>query len=343
MAYKSLLIALLMVTAVTLLGATGYVLIEDWSFFDGLYMTVITIASVGYGETHELSHNGRIYTIFLILCGTGVMVYGFSALTAFIVEGDLTDVLKGMKMKKTIDRLSGHYLVCGDSSTGKYVIEEMRKTHRPFVVVEKDPAKIAELARQELLYIEGDATSEAVLREAGIERACGLIATLHSDADNLFVALTAKGLNPDLRVIAKAVDEESRGKLMRVGADGVVMPNAIGGMRMVSEMVRPGVVTFLDVMLRDKDRAIRVEEISIQAGSAVAGKTLGETGILAAEGASVVALVRPDQPYRFNPSAELRLETGDTLIIMGMAPVIAELDRQMNAAAFQPADSASDM
>ncbi len=330
MPYKNFLIALASLLTVTLIGAVGYVLIEGWSFFDGLYMTVITIASVGYGETHELSHAGRSFTILLIMCGTGVLLFGVSSMTAFIVEGTLTDILKRMRMKKAIDALRGHTLICGDSDTGKYVIDELRKIHRDFVVIDKDPVKLAELARKEVLYIEGDATAEDVLREAGVERAEGLITTLHTDADNLFVALTARGLNPDLRIISKAVNEESRAKFIRAGVDNVVMPNAIGGLRMVSEMVRPSVVTFLDTMLRDKDQTIRVEEVHLHQNSYAIGEMLGETGVLDIEGASVVALVRPGQKYRFNPSPSIRLEAGDILILMGLSSVIADLDSRLN-------------
>lgn len=330
MPYKNFLIAVFSLVTVILLGATGYVVIEGWPFFDGLYMTVITIASVGFGETHELSHNGRVFTILLIMCGTGVLLFSVSSLTAFIVEGTLTDILKRMRMKKTIDSLRGHTLICGDSDTGKYIIEEMRKIHRDFVVIDKDPAKIAELAKKDVLYVEGDATSEEVLRAAGVEHAQGLITTLHTDADNLFVALTAKGINPELRIISKAINEESREKFIRAGVDNVVMPNMIGGLRMVSEMIRPSVVTFLDTMLRGKDQTIRVEEVHLHENSYAIGEMLGETGILKVEGASVVALVRANQPYRFNPSPSMRLEAGDTLILMGLSSVIADLDSRLN-------------
>ncbi|MFM9913456.1 MAG: potassium channel family protein [Methylophilaceae bacterium] len=332
MPHKNLIIAFSALIGVTLLGAVGYELIEGWSFFDGLYMTVITIASVGYSETHELSHIGRGYTIVLIMVGTLVLLYCASLLTAFIVEGTLTDILKRRKMKKIIDAMSGHYLVCGNSDTGKYIVEELRKIRSNFVVIERDPTHISDLIQHGVAYIEGDATSEEVLREAGIERAHGLITTLHSDADNLFVALTAKSMNQNLRVIAKAVNEESRAKFLRVGADSVVMPNAIGGLRMVSEMIRPSVVTFLDTMLRDKDQTVRLEEVHLPQNSSVVGQLLGDTGILSREGASLVALVRANQPYHFNPPSSLRLEAGDVLILMGLSSVIAELDSRLNTA-----------
>jgi len=314
--HKVAVIALLL-GAVLVLGSAGYMMIEDWSWFDGLYMTVITVASVGYGETHPLSDAGRIFTILLILSGSGVLIYSVSSITALVVEGDLSDVLKRMAMTKTITGLSGHYIVCGDSQTGRYVIEELLKTQKKFVVVEKDHAKVDTLRSRDILCLEGDATTDAVLRAAGVDRAEGLLTALHSDAENLFVVLTAKGLNPALKVVSKALDEESRQKLMKVGANGVVMPDHIGALRMVSEMIRPGVVTFLDLMLRSRDKTIRVEEIALPNGSPLAGQTLAASGILAQADVTVVALGLPDGGYQFNPPHTTVLEAGRIVIVMG--------------------------
>jgi len=328
-AYRKLLIAFGLLAATLLLGTTGYEMLEGWSFFDSLYMTVITIATVGYGETHPLSDRGRIFTMGLILLGSGILVYGVSALTAFIVEGDLTDALKRRKMKQRINALTGHYLICGDSNTGRYIIEELTLTHRPFVVIEKDAEKARRLLDQEIPCIEGDASSESILLEAGILRAAGLITTLHTDADNLFVVLTAHELNRSLRIISKAVEEESRHKLIKAGADSVVMPNAIGGLRMVSELVRPTVVTFLDVMLRDKDQAVRVEEIPIHPASPAVGKSLAAAGALNVPGVSLVALLRTSQPYQFNPDPATILQAGDRLIMLGESSQVQQLGRQL--------------
>lgn len=319
---------LLLLLAVLMSGAVGYQLIEGWSFFDGLYMTVITVASVGYGETHPLSDSGRIFTMALILFGSGILIYSISMLTALIVEGELTDVLKRMKMNKEIARLMEHYIVCGDSQTGRYAIEELLKTKKPFVVIETDKNKIAILTERGIPCIEGDATVDAVLQAAGIERAGGLFSNLPTDAENLFVVLTAKGLNPGLRVVSKAVDEESRQKLIKVGADRVVLPNAIGGLRMVSEMIRPSVVTFLDLMLRSKDKTIRVEEINLVANSPYVGKTLGETGILTMPDVTVVALVvRAGKSYQFNPPPNTPLHEGMVIIVIGVVEVIEQIRR----------------
>lgn len=327
-----LLTALAALIAVAFVGAFGYALIEGWPLFDGLYMTVITIATVGYGETHPLSHQDQAFTILLILLGSGVMLYAVSALTAFIVEGTLGDFFKRLKMEKKIGSLKGHHIICGMSGTSRYAVDEFLKTGMDFVVIELDPHKISELEKRGILYVQGDATSDAALHDAGILRAAGLISALHSDADNLLVALTARELNRDLRIVAKANHEESEHKLRKVGADGVVMPNFIGGLRMASELIRPSVVTFLDTMLRGLDRAVRVEEIPIEQNSTVAGRTLEESGLLGTEGVSVLALVRGKEPYRFNPRPSQRLEPGDCLIVMGFSTLIGKLRNRLNPA-----------
>lgn len=332
--YRNLLAAVFLLATVILLGTAGYTFIEGWSAFDSVYMTIITIATVGYGETHPLSDQGRAFTVLLILCGSGVMVYGISALTAFIVEGDLSDALRRMKMNKRIEALDGHVIICGDSTTGKYAIEEMLKMTRDFVVIDRDPAKIAALRDRQILCVEGDATADGVLKAAGILRANGMITVLHSDSDNLFVVVTAKDLNPALRIISKAVDEESQHKLKKVGADSVVLPDHIGGLRMVSEMIRPQVVTFLDVMLRSQDRTIRVEQVTIRADSAAVGKALADTPASSTEGASLVALLRAgSESYLFNPSANTQLAPGDTLIYVGTVDRIRTVSRELNGAA----------
>ena len=318
---------LLLLLLVLVTGASGYMTIEGWPFLDSLYMTVITISSVGYGETHPLSDHGRIFTMILIFFGSGILLYSISMITAFVVEGELTDILKRMKMKKTIDGMQGHFIICGESQTGRYVVDELLKTRKPFVVIETDKDKLAVLGERGIPYVEGDATTDAVLEAAGIERASGLITTLHTDAENLFVVLTAKGLNPGLRVIAKAVDEESRQKLQKVGADGVVMPNSIGGLRMVSEMVRPNVVSFLDLMLRSKDQTIRVEELSIDPDSSFVGKTLTETGIVYLPDVTVVAL-KQDGGYLINPPRDTVLLGGMVIIVMGVVTAIEQVRAQ---------------
>lgn len=300
------------------LGIIGYILIEGWTFLEACFMTVITLATVGYGETRPLTQAGRIFTIFFIIGGYGVVLYGISSLTAFLVEGELKDILRRRKMEKNISKLTDHYIICGADTTGEFIIEEMQKTNKQFVVIEKDKNIVNNLLEKNILIIEGDATHDEVLIEAGIKNAKGLISVLPNDKDNLFVVLTAKGLNPNLRIVAKAVEEESQNKLRRAGADAIVSPNYIGGLRMVSEMIRPTVVSFLDTMMREKGSTLRVEDVEITPLSNFIGKTLDELKIPQKVNLSVVAIKHPStDTYEFNPKASSKLGEGDFLIVMG--------------------------
>lgn len=328
MIYNRLVGAVIALFIVILSGVSGYMVIEKWNLFDSLYMTVITIASVGFGEVHGLTNNGRIFTIILILCGSATMIYGLSILTAFIVEGELTDVLRRRKMKNAIAKLENHYILCGLSSTGRYIAKELVKTGRKFVVIDSDGQKIREFNDPNIMIIEGDATHEAVLESANIRKAGGLLTALHNDGDNLFVVVTAKGLNPSLKIVAKAINEESEKKLRQVGANYVVMPNFIGGMRMASEMIRPSVVSFLDNMLRSKDATVRVEEIHISPNSALLNKTLKNSGVLDVEGVTVVALSDGSGSYEFNPHRERVLGADDVIIVMGVVEKILTLQQK---------------
>jgi len=328
MLYKRLIGIFLALVSIIVTGMTGYSLIERWSPLESLYMTVITISSVGFMEVHPLTASGRIFTIFLILCGSGVLIYCVSLITAFIVEGELTDVIRRRKMNRRISVLKGHYIVCGADQTGLYVIEELVKTKKDFVVIEKDAAMIKQLMGRDILCIEGDASHDAILQQAGIPSAKGFITSLSTDAENLFVVLTAKRLNPSLRVISKAIEEESEQKIRMVGADGVVTPNFIGGLRMVSEMIRPAVVNFLDIMLRSKDQTIRIDEIGLSGGSPFTGKSIKETGVLDTEGVSVVALGdKMADSYLFNPTRDTRLHENNILIVIGKVDIINKIKK----------------
>lgn len=332
MLYKKLIgigIALLIILA---WGTSGYVVLERWTPFEAFYMTVITLSSVGFMEVRPLSGTGRMFTVLLILCGSGVLIYGISIVTAFIVEGELTDVLRRRKMNKNIDRLKDHYIVCGAGQTGRYVIGELEKTKKNFVVIEKNADKIQQFMARNILCIEGDATHEAVLLRGGIKKAKGFITSLHSDAENILVVITAKRLNPNLRVISKAFEEESEQKIRMVGADGVVMPNFIGGLRMVSEMIRPSVVNFLDIMLRARDKTTRVEELELTEDSPLIGKTLEEAGMCYCEGAALVALKEKGtaDSYLFNPSRQTVLTANSVIILMGDVDRIKEISDRAN-------------
>ncbi len=310
------------------IGVTGYVWIENWSVFDAVYMTMITIATVGYGETNPLSHSGRLFTMFLILGGIGVLTYGLGAVTSFLVEGEFQRLLRRRKMEKAADRMKDHYIVCGADRTGQVIVEELHKTKRPFVVVERQPEAVRAWQDQGMVAIEGDATHDTVLIKAGIKHAKGLITVLPTDKDNLFVVLTARGLNPSLRIISKLFEDESAPKLRRAGADEVVSPSLIGGLRLVSVLVRPAAVSFLDKMLREKDQTYRVENIEIKDGSPWIGKKLEELHIADQYGLIVVALQHADGAYTFNPPHSSALKSGDFIVVIGPMEAIHKLKLQ---------------
>ncbi len=298
------------------LGTLGYVVIEGWPVLDAVYMTVITIGSVGYEEVHPLSSNGRVFTIGLIVAGLGVMGYGLSTVTAFLVEGQLTDALRKRRMERKIASLRDHVILVGGGETGKHIVEEFMKTETPFVLIERDAAHAAALERLgSLLYILGDATDSAVLEQVRIRDARGLITTIPSDKDNLFVILCARELNPTIRIISRLTDEQSRSKFVRAGADAVVSENLIGGLRMASEMLRPHVVSFLDAMLRETGGVMRVEEVEVPAESPWIGRTLADLQIRERVGVVVFGLREAASGrYVFNPSPTARLSAGDVLI-----------------------------
>jgi voltage-gated potassium channel len=314
-------LALLGVWFLTILlaGTAAFMLVEGWPFFDALYMTVITISTVGFGEVHPLRVGGRLVTIGLILGGTGSLAYGLGVVTAFFVEGELKDILGKRRMEKALARLSGHVIVCGGGETGKHIVEELVKTRTPCAVIEQNLAQSKFLERfGEIPVVEGDATDGEILSHARIAGAQGLITTLPSDKDNLFVILTARELNPKLRIVSRVIVHESEPKLRKAGADAIVSSNQIGGMRMVSEMIRPHVVSFLDSMLRDPAHAIRVGEAEVFPDSPLVGKTLGEVDLHNRVGLLVLAKRQgPQGEYVYNPKASVRLGAGDVLIVCG--------------------------
>jgi len=311
-------------------GMLGYHFLEHWPLFDALYMTVITLATVGYGETHPLSTPGRVFTIFLIMGGMGIILYGVSEITQFIVEGGIGGIFRRRKMERVIRRIASHYIICGAGNNGQYVLEELIRTKRKVVVVEKDSKKVHELISREIPTVEGDASDDRVLREAGIERAAGLVTSLPEDKDNLFVVITARGLNPSLRIVAKLDNVGVRDKFLRSGADSAVSASYIGGLRMASELVRPETTTFLDTMLRD-DSALRVDQAQIGKNSSCVGKKIGDCDAITSAGVVLVSMKQGDEAgkYIFNPPSDTVLGVGDTLVVIGTAERVSALRGQL--------------
>ncbi len=323
-AYGRLLSAAGVLAAVVMVGATAYYSVGEgrWSWFDCFYMTIITLSTVGFAETLEGMNEipeARAVTITLIILGSGTLLYFISSLTALIVEGDLQGILRRRSMQRAITTISDHVIVCGVGTTGRHIATELRAVGIPFVVVDSKGDLLEELAEEfddELLYIVGDATDDHVLELAGVERARGVISALNDDKANLFVTISARALNPTARIVAKSIEPSTEPKLRRAGADAVVAPNYIGGVRLFSEMVSPKTVAFLDRIIQfGGGISVGIEAIDIPKTSPLAGKRLAETDLRAA-GALVVAVHRADGDYIYNPGSEHLLEAGDSLIVL---------------------------
>jgi len=315
---KRFILPAVILGAILFIGTIGYMLIggSRYTPLDALYMTVITIATIGYSEIIDLSNSpgGRIFTMMIAFTGIGVLAYTMSSLTAFIVEGELTRAFRRRRMENLAQTLKDHYIVCGLGLVGTNIVNELRATHRPCAVVDISPEK-ADLGRKKQfeVQIEGDATDNETLHKAGIAAAKGLFAVTSDDNMNLVICLTAKHLNPGLRIVSQCNDLKNFDKLKHAGADAVVSPVYIGGLRMASEMVRPTVVTFLDKMLRDSKAGLRVEEMAIP--DSLAGKKLGELGLKRFREALLLAVTGKDG-WTYNPEDEYHLASGNTLVFM---------------------------
>ena len=323
--YQSrILYAFVLVLITASVGTAGYHFLEGWPWSDGLYMTVITMTTVGYGETRELTQMGRAFTMLLVVTSIGIAGYAISTVAAYVVEGEFNRAFRGRKMDKRIARMRDHIVLCGAGRTGVEIAQELYKTLTPFVIIEKDEEALQRLPfLREVAYLQGDATRDSVLQRSRIEKAKGLLAVLPNDQANVFLVLTVRALNPKLRIISKLTDDSNRQKLLRAGADAVVQTQAIGGLRMASMMIRPSAVTFLDKMLRVTGETLRVEEVT--ATPSMQGKTLGQLDLNERIGLLVVALQRPDgQEYSFNPKPETKLGEGDVLIVIGSPRQVRE-------------------
>ncbi|MCJ7582034.1 MAG: potassium channel protein [Candidatus Aminicenantes bacterium] len=330
---KKIIASLLIFVFVFFVGVVGFKTLggEKWSWGDSLYMTVITLSTVGYGEAVDMASNpgARIFaSVFIFLC-LGTIAFAISSITAFIVEGELKNILWRKKMDKEISKLKDHYIICGSDSTAQTIISELLLSRKKFVVVEPSKEKLEKLSSLgEFFLVHGDPTEDITLIAAGIERAKGILLSLPSDEENLFVTLTAKDLNPHTRVITKGIDIKSHRKMEKAGADAVISPSFIGGMRMVSEMIRPAVVSFLDTMLRDQEEVLRFEEVAVRNMPHLIGKTLSEFNSENKTGSLLVALKEGQTgKYHFSPRTESQLQENDVLILMGNPEVIASLEK----------------
>jgi voltage-gated potassium channel len=329
---RKIITGLLAFSLLLTIGTFGYRFIEgeQWTYFDGLFMTVITLATVGFSEVHPLSSTGRMFTIFLLLLGAGMMAYSVTAVAHFIIEGEFRQLWGKRRMKGRIEQMKGHYILCGAGNTGMVVAYQLMREKIPFIIVDSNAKTVAELNEQDIPAIEGDATLDEVLIQVGLEKAAGLVTALPHDADNVFVTLTAKGLNPNVFVISSATKIEAVPKLKRAGANYVVSPNLIAGARMASVILRPSVVDFLDATIAGDDRALQMEEFRINPESYLANKALKDADIRKRSGAIIVS-VRRNHRSIINPEPTYVFEPGDTLIVLGDLTQIGKF-REMAAA-----------
>lgn len=307
--------ALLVVVAL-LYGTLGYVLIEGWAPVDALYMALTTIATVGFGEIHPLSTAGRIFTMTLILGGTGAILYTFGVFAETIAEGRFGAYRRQRRMRNEIDGLRGHFIVCGYGRIGTQIVREFERQRIPYVVVEVNPEPLARLRREGRRFVEGDAASEDVLRSAGIERAKGLLAVVDSDERVVYITLSARALNPALFITARAGQPESQRRLELAGANRVVSPYGMAGRLMAQLAIRPAVVDVIETM-QHGESAIGIEEIIVGASCGARGRTLRDAGLLAAGQARLLALRRRDGTLHVNPDETLRIEDDDLVVAMG--------------------------
>lgn len=308
---------------VIMAGSFGYFAIFEGrqGFMRCLYMTVISLTTVGYGEIIEVTGHltAEIFTMVLITFGMGIILYGISTLTAIIVEGELSGLLRKKKMKKAIEKLSDHFIVCGGGETGRPVITELIKNQERVVLIEQSDESIEKCISlwENLLYVKGDAADDANLVAAGINRAKGVIISLPSDKDNLFTTMSARMLNSNIRIISRVTDTGLEAKMRRAGANSIVSPNFIGALRMASEMIRPTAVDFLDSMLRSSRGNLRIHEINVSEKSGLVNKNIVEAGLKEKHELLVLGIRDKNKELEFNPSPTRALAAGETLIVMG--------------------------
>ncbi len=318
------------ILAVLALGTTGFVVIEGYSPFDAFYMTVTTMTTVGYKEVHDLHPAGRVFNSFLILFGVTTMFLGIGLVTQSAIELELAQYFGRRKVKNMVEKLRNHYIVCGFGRVGRGAAEELLRAGAPFVVVDNEEERVTRAIRGGMLAVLADATRDDTLREVGIDRAKGLIATLASDADNLFVTLSAKTLNGNLQLCSRVAELETEQKMRRAGATHVFAPYNITGHRMAHALLRPHVSQFIEFATNDMGPDVGIEQVHIGSGSAFVNHTIAQMQVRRELGVIILAIRRVDGSMEFNPPADAMLSTGDYLIVMGEHDNLRKVERLVN-------------
>ena len=314
-----------MLLALLVIGSLGFVWLQGWNFFDALYMTVTTLSTVGYGEIHPLTKIGRLYNMALILSGMGVMLYIVGSLARVVIEGEIRSALGKRKLIQHIRRLKNHYIICGFGRIGEIIARQLRERGFPLVILDKEPDLAIRLEELGYYFIAGDATRDEVLLEAGIERAKGLVAVVSSDADNVYIVLTARSLNPQIFIVARSEEPGSEQKLLRAGADKVESPYRMGGQKMAHTILHPTVTTFMELAMKEGIEW-SMEEIAVGQTSTLLGVPLQDSGIRQKLDLILVAIKRADGEMLFNPTLETTIQEGDTLIALGLRKNLEALE-----------------
>jgi voltage-gated potassium channel len=310
-------IAVIILILIIAVGTIGYRVLEGWSIIDSLYMTITTISTVGYGDFHPMTTGGRLFTIVIIIVGVGTMLYSVGMLAETVVEGRLRAIMGRGKLERIIEKIHDHYIICGCGRIGYLICRELKDEGVPFVVVDSNQEVLQKIEDEEFLYVKGDATHDRTLMAAGIKRAKGIVCALPTDAENLYVILTAREINQDIFILSRSEEEESEHRLLRAGANRVMSPYTLGGMRMAMAILRPAMLDFIEITTSRQSLELRMEEVAVCEGSPVIGKTLGESEIRQKYGLIIVAVKKDSGRMIFNPVATYVIEKGDMLIAMG--------------------------
>ena len=317
MDYNRLRFAIFVLAGTIVFGTVGLHVVEGMPLFDAFYMTIITISTVGFSEIKPLSSLGRVLTIFIIVSGITVGAYAIGTLLRMFIEGELSKIFGRRKLEKNISAMKGHFIICGFGRIGSIICRELKEENISFIVIEEDPSKNTELEAQGYLYINMDATSEEALSKAGIMNAKGIVTAVRSDANNVFITLTAKGLQPDIFVLSRASDVKNEAKLIKAGASRVVSPYLLGGRRMAEVLKRPTVVDFIDVATANRHLGLVIEEACVGEKSSLAGKNLIDSRLRQNYGVIIVAIKKASDRMVFNPVPSETLEVGDVIVVIG--------------------------
>ena len=330
---KKLQLALTAIVVLIASGMVGFKLILGMAWFDAFYFTLITLTSVGYGEPPNMDERAKVFTALLIITGVGTIGYALSVTVQAVVESELLSTFGKRKMYKDINKLNGHYIVCGAGRVGAGVIRDIARSGHDLVVIEGDEMIADRLLKQGHMVLMGDATNDDVLKGAGIDRARGIVCAVSSDPDNLYITLTARDLNKEVRIVARANDESAVGRLLRAGADKVVSPALTGSSRMAQMLLRPAVADFIELATMTERLELEIEQVEIESRSPFIGIALKETGIRSETDVIVIAIKRTSGEMIFNPAADTIIEERDALVTIGSHSSLLALERMANPGA----------